>query len=955
MRACGTRRSAVVLVAAIAGTIGAVAPFASACQADTATARFEAARLAEESERDFARAAQLFQSLGADTKVDPAVRGKAWLHAASSLHRLGREEEAKQALQQAVALGGDAAVEAKRLLEGGAVDERLARRIERAVTTMTGRAKANAPGSISPMQPDIVDLVWIGEPAVGAISAAIEGELDSPSVVALGARFLIAIGGDAAAAELARLIASDDVVLRRSVLDALRGDDSIKQGVGKEPVRSTLLRLTHDAEPRIRSTAIWALLGVMNESELTGLLDDPEYQLAALRMFLRLPGDPSAPAVAGPSPALLAAVRRFLDTSDSKLAEMVTRILKESDLTKSREGSLLFLDALGSERFATREIGVTWAEKSFGDRAALGPPPEPERWVDVARRVWDQARRSGRDADRRGETLGDWFDGWCVAGRDVDPWPQQHATVIQIGAVGGFAVIERWIDRFAAVGDLPDLIDAAVAADAGKVVGPVIEKRLDAIRAAPEALQHAIIERLAAACEANGRQSPSFLPPFVHLGLEASDAAVLERARRHSDEFRWLGQQLLDRPVAASDATLEALLMLPSVPPASADPAYADRVRQEASDRRCDLVVRLAERSAAQLPVRMAEAYQVGLARATGRPGRNEGNLVPLFAKWPSDGRAAEYVARYPSSVIAAMLEACSRAAAPQFWGDLVSLIQFLDRTPSSKQVDDTLREIGRILPRIAEHDDSGVQQNAIEAYLIHRSAGWQEFAAAALGIPKIAPLVVADLAEITPELWPIVQRTDGHAGSAWRSVPAALIASSDASVAEAVFGLLEHPLWEVRRAAVDAIAERFPDRLAAAIEPLAGDGSVPVRTTVAITLRSSFDRAAIPLLIGLLRDNDDGVRKKARESLESLQYYFESKLRWERVLSENGIDSANAAEALLKQAMGGATPEVRRIAIESLGTLKVPETLPVLIQLMSDPDPSISAAAKAAITKING
>ena len=55
-----------------------------------------------------------------------------------------------------------------------------------------------------------------------------------------------------------------------------------------------------------------------------------------------------------------------------------------------------------------------------------------------------------------------------------------------------------------------------------------------------------------------------------------------------------------------------------------------------------------------------------------------------------------------------------------------------------------------------------------------------------------------------------------------------------------------------------------------------------------------------------------------------------------------------------MKQAAAGQPKATRLVAIESLGTLGVAETLPVLIQFMGDGDAEVAAAAKGAVARIN-
>ncbi len=71
--------------------------------------------------------------------------------------------------------------------------------------------------------------------------------------------------------------------------------------------------------------------------------------------------------------------------------------------------------------------------------------------------------------------------------------------------------------------------------------------------------------------------------------------------------------------------------------------------------------------------------------------------------------------------------------------------------------------------------------------------------------------------------------------------------------------------------------------------------------------------------------------------------------------LDASGLDATSAAEALIRKAREG-PKEQRLLALQSLGTLGVAETLPFLLELVSgaETDPDLVAAARAAIEKIN-
>jgi HEAT repeat protein len=73
----------------------------------------------------------------------------------------------------------------------------------------------------------------------------------------------------------------------------------------------------------------------------------------------------------------------------------------------------------------------------------------------------------------------------------------------------------------------------------------------------------------------------------------------------------------------------------------------------------------------------------------------------------------------------------------------------------------------------------------------------------------------------------------------------------------------------------------------------------------------------------------------------------------WAKLAKDSGLSATSAAEALVQQAQSG-DRKVRLAAIDSLGTLAVPETLPVLIRLMQDQDAEVATRAGAAVQRIN-
>lgn len=166
---------------------------------------------------------------------------------------------------------------------------------------------------------------------------------------------------------------------------------------------------------------------------------------------------------------------------------------------------------------------------------------------------------------------------------------------------------------------------------------------------------------------------------------------------------------------------------------------------------------------------------------------------------------------------------------------------------------------------------------------------------------------------------------------------------------------LLRHADYAVRWAALRALAELQGTDALDAMLPLADDADQNVRKGFIEVANKLLDRRFVPKLLQLLRDDSDDNRAAAQKALEAIEFFHTQTARWQRVLSDASLDAPSAAEALVRQATTGKDKAIRVAAIASLGTLRVPETLPVLIQLMQDADAEIATAARAAVAKING
>jgi len=926
---------------------------------DAVAARVAQAQLAEQTERDFTRAEQLWRALAEDATVDAEQRGQAWLAVARNLQRLGKAEEAKQALDAAEALGGKAGEEAKRLRNYGGRDERVVERAKAAVAALVQLLRVQQ-GEVDFRKPPCSDVLWLGEASVPELATAIDASLDSSHIVSGCVRALVQIGGEQAAEVVARLAASGDVLLRRSLVEGL-GD-----GKGREPVRSVAMKLVDDPDARVRLFALQNLMSVMTREELLAQAMRPNGMLReeGLRRARKLEEGEAGFEARGYSDELVAVLQRALDDPSLDVRKTVADALGQRALFITAAGRELYLAALASD--AMRDDGISTSIWQMRVRQAapewFRPSPTAERLVEVARVALDPARRAEQAREEAKTGLSAYMEYSCTAlatdaatGRGADPWPDDHATLLEFGRIGGWGVIQGWARKCARIEDLPAIVAIAVEHDATAL--GVIELLAPHVRELPVASQKACIDPLVRRGEqkTGARVDDQFVFALTPFSIPDAERAVVSAIRERPEHYDGLVNYLLaPRRSLPGRETLVELLVLPGASPSKGVQPNAD---PPGSQLRAKIVRVLAEAQAPELPERLAAAYRAGLPE-----GGNDNALRYLFVDSttpePKQGWWS-WAPRYPTDVLARALRDCADADVPVFWSHLWNLVE-MQLDPSRRadpSRDEVSRAVASFLPRIAQASiDPRTRREIAQNFVEQRCAGWEEFAVAAFDDLEVSQAILDGLQSMPPALLPkVLAKAEKLSEPGLGRVPWYVAVSDDPPTREQLFSLLRHPSSSLRVSAVAAIAEHAPARLVECVEPLVKDRTSKVRSTVARTLRTSFDRAAIPMLIELLRDSEEQVQKAARESLDQLQYYFDSKLRWERLLSESGIDANNAAEALLKQARGGATIEVRKAAIDSLGTLKVPEALPFLIELMADPDPTLSAAARAAITKING
>ena len=169
----------------------------------------------------------------------------------------------------------------------------------------------------------------------------------------------------------------------------------------------------------------------------------------------------------------------------------------------------------------------------------------------------------------------------------------------------------------------------------------------------------------------------------------------------------------------------------------------------------------------------------------------------------------------------------------------------------------------------------------------------------------------------------------------------AALVAALDA-----------HP--RVRRQAVELLAHLQSEAALPALRQMAADSDDHRRQSATRLLGVLLSERGVPILLDLLGDARPSIRADAKASLDAIRFYHEEKAHWDRVFSGTAQSPASAAAALLDRAKPDRDRATRLMAIRSLGSLGVAETLPFLIDYADDADEEIKQAAIDAVQRIN-
>ncbi len=144
------------------------------------------------------------------------------------------------------------------------------------------------------------------------------------------------------------------------------------------------------------------------------------------------------------------------------------------------------------------------------------------------------------------------------------------------------------------------------------------------------------------------------------------------------------------------------------------------------------------------------------------------------------------------------------------------------------------------------------------------------------------------------------------------------------------------------------------PDVPVDLITPLLSDSEPDIRSQTCVVLAQRLDAEAVPALLKVLGDGDENVRTAAKDALQQIRFFHDEKARWQRFFQGQEVSTVGAAQMLLAQASKDQPLVTRVLAIQSLGTLAAPETLPFLIEWAAQGPPEVVSAAKSAIERIN-
>jgi len=955
-------------------------------QAEPATAEQKLAqgKLIAESEHDYARALELLAAVATDASVKSDVRAQALVAAARCLNQLGRGDEAKVQLQAAAQLNGPGADEAKHLLDAGFTDQQLELRIAKAVDeVMNSATSGNFTIQDLTKTQSCQDLIWVGAPAVPRLVRFL-GDVDHLANVSVATFLLASINTDAAATAVRDALKQADPFYKRAVLAAFPPNT-----VWTDPIRAAVMTLLNDPDAHVRQWVLSDAARLAKVEELLPMTRDADD--AVRKSAWQAIGSKESRGNGTDVEPLVAALRRCLKEDRDEVRLEAVELLRATQLLQCDAGRALFTETLLDPVLTAPVNGKSrpkWLQAVETGELNFDRPVPIDLLLHTAEKL-GTVEVIGADGSERYPVPGGYAFSLLVqksanavtGGRPQTGWPaEERAKVFELLRFGVGQWMGNWIAANVTAENLPAIAEnAAAAGDLGSI--SVALKR-PGIKLTP-AQRSAVAKSV--------------------LRLFEGDTSEWEQpaTKAASPPRRWMNTVLLlttlgddeaDRAVVRAQAAVPELnalsFLLPREDPPVDPHRYVELLTMkagrggDASRLRNSALRLIAATHLPELPKLLAPCYELKLeakqTRSNMRPrgivwmvGRDsdDDDGVPQATSKSDQQRVARAGKRlslrtvwgpsYSAADFRDAFEACALTGAPEFWRDVATAIELLPiEGPFDPVATALLESVATNVARITEYQPNvqETQRKRLVALILQRRVpGWSAFALANVLDRELGGRILDFVPEIAPELLQKVL----EARAPWTSnLRAQLVRrlhnEKDEAIRARAADFLRDPSGSVRKYAIEAVFVVAPDRALDLLLPLAKDSEADVRAALCAGLASTFDRRAIPILVDALQDPSSGVRDAAKKSLDSIQYVFEQKDKWKRMLDSAGLDSTNAAEALVKQAAATQPKATRLVAIESLGTLGVAETLPVLITFMGDGDAEIAAAAKAAVARIN-
>ncbi|MFQ5504945.1 MAG: HEAT repeat domain-containing protein, partial [Planctomycetota bacterium] len=897
---------------------------------------------------DLRQAVQLYETIAQAARSSPELRTGAWYRLGRALRRLGRNAEAREALEKAAKGRSAIAKEARALLQDAGKEKEKRKELRARARAILEDADASNRGS---------KLIWIGPAAVPEIVRYLEAQWRTrrppPAASSTVANCIWVLGGDQAEAYLSRVLAKEDPYHRRALAhgidsnlhpelletatrfleDAELGREatrSVVYAVGRRCALKPLLKLAGSANPDIAFDT-WVGLSTLWGGR--SHVPDRETEMAALVPVLRA----------------------SLDSEFPRVVETSRRFLRNWGLSTSA-GRRLLLDLVPGWPRTHAPTTTLPTLQSLPARIA-----SPANRPDVLR----AAQRLGPfdSSDRRGLWLRELVrylsPHW---GRSALP---DIVELIGLGYFhfmgkskrGGSKTFYHWLSDHAGAADL-------------RTVLPAMERTPHVLELASWLWDHGalpesawpVLRRAFDRLDASARESEELEALFRCMGSTGAEGAIaffLETGKRSPHLYGCATGGLAELAEKRQGAALQSALrefMLH-------EPGEGEQKRLTALDR--DILFKVLMGMG---DLETAKLYPRMQASGLGGPGLYALQWLPrekqleawafLLDQGASYWKEAaeEYRGRGEAlqSFSSGLLRRRSRYSAyggnPTPLPVLVARLgELLVREKDSQGLPgEQLALLARVLDLpgklggIRPEDEKAIHE-LTTLCLQSQRARLRAWALVVLGDrgprPEQRNLVVRGIFDESPEIAEhalrVIERHVTLTPSEMRSV----IALADPGFrSKAVRALL--PEWK---------GEPMP-----AIQSLLEDESAELREAACLYLGRWTDARVVPALLATLRDPASKVREAAEQALRSIRFYHEQKAHWDRVAEGSRIHAASAAEALVKQADPREDKAVRLLAIRSLGLLGKVETLPFLIDYSREKDPEIASAARKAVEAVH-